>query len=239
MSKSIIGDEFWAEMTEGQKVETVLGGHATLKQMSEGLLHGSEKLRITCREFLAGTGSSFENLPVDPKQQTSTAETTSAAPAAGFRQRRTTKAKTRHSAHTFKQRFGLPEGFEPRLQRFGRSVLLELNVYRLPNGQEFIPSYPSGTLGTRSHLYALLTSEQYLQGKRGSVYIRTDGRIFDYSVDTANPSGDLFDTGYTIYDLERTGRYAPELRRRKKKRQQTKVKRAAAATSEPGAVATG
>jgi hypothetical protein len=78
-----------------------------------------------------------------------------------------------------------------------------------------------------------------LQGKRGSVYIRTDGRIFDYSVDTANPSGDLFDTGYTIYDLERTGRYAPELRRRKKKRQQTKVKRAAAATSEPGAVATG
>jgi hypothetical protein len=230
MSKSFIGDEFWAEMTEGQKVETVLTGHATLKQMSEGLLDGSEKLRNACREFLAGTGSSFEDLPVDPEQRTSPDETTSAASAVAFRQRRTIKARTRHSTHTFKQRFGLPEGFEPRLQRYGRSVLLELNVYRLPNGQEFIPTYPSGTLGTRSHLYALLTSEQYLQGERGSVYIRTDGRIFDYSVDTANPSGDLFDTGYTIYDLERTGRYAPELRQRKKKRQQTRVKRAAAAT---------
>ena len=100
----------------------------------------------------------------------------------------------------------------------------------LPNGREFIPAYPRGTLATRSHLYALLTSEQYLQGKRGSVYIRTDGRIFDYSVDTANPASDLFDTGYTIYDLERTGRYAPDLRRGKKKRQQAKVKRAAAAS---------
>jgi len=237
MSKSITGDQFWAEMTEGQKVETVLTGHATLKQMSEGLLDGSEKLRHACREFLTDTGPSFENLPVDPEQQGSHDETTSASPA-GLRPWQTTKARTRHSAQTFKQRFGLPEGFEPRLQRYGRSVLLELNVYRLPNGQEFIPTYPSGTLGTRSHLYALLTSEQYLHGKRGSVYIRTDGRIFDYSVDTANPSGDLFDTGYTIYDLERTGRYAPELRRRKKKRQQIKVKGAAASAAATGRAAT-
>ena len=96
----------------------------------------------------------------------------------------------------------------PRMQRFGRGVLLELNVYRLPNGQEFIPCFPTGTLGSR-HLYALLTSEQYLDGKRGSVYVRSDGRIFDYSLVTANPLGDIFDTGYTIYNLERTGRYAP------------------------------
>ena len=33
--------------------------------------------------------------------------------------------------------------------------------------------------------------------------------FFDYSADSANPLGDIFDTGYTIYDLERTGRYAP------------------------------
>jgi hypothetical protein len=235
MSKAISGDEFWAEMTEGQKVEAVFTGHATLKQMSEGLLDGSEKLRNACREFLADTGPSFENLPLDPERQRNTDETTSASPPAGYRQQPTPKARTRQFAQTFKQRFGLPVGFVPRLQRYGRSVLLELNVYRLPDGREFIPTNPRGTLGTRRHLYALLTSEQFLQGKRGSVYIRTDGRIFDYSVDNANPANDLFDTGYTIYDLERTGRYAPELRRGKKKRRQIKVKRAAtsASVSEP------
>jgi hypothetical protein len=230
MSKSITGDQFWAEMTEGQKVAAVFTGHATLKQMSEGLLDGSEQLRNACREFLADTGPSFENLPVDPEQQSNEDETPSVSPAADHQQRRIAKTSTRQSRHTLKQRFGLPEGFVPRLQRYGRSVLLELNVYRLPDGQEFIPVHPSGTLGTRRHLYALLTSEQYLKGKRGSVYIRTDGRIFDYSVDKANSSRDLFDTGYTIYDLERTGHYAPELHRGKKRRQKTRVSRAKAAS---------
>lgn len=97
----------------------------------------------------------------------------------------------------------------PRLQRYGRSALLEANIYRLPDGREFIPGHPRGTLARERHLYALITAEQSRQGQRGSVYIRHDGRIFDYSVDAANDSGDLFDTGYTIYDLERTGRYAP------------------------------
>jgi len=231
MSKAIIGDQLWAEMTEGQKTEAVFTGHATLKQMSEGLLDGSYQLRNACREFLADTGPSFENLPVDPEPHSSTDESTSASLDTSFPQRRI-KARTRASTQILKQRFGLPEGFVPRLQRYGRSVLLELNIYRLPNGQEFIPCHPSGTLGTRRHLYALLTSEQYREGKRGSVYIRTDGRILDYSVDEANPSGDLFDTGYTIYDLERTGRYAPELRRRKKKKKskQLKYRQAAAAS---------
>jgi hypothetical protein len=230
MSKSITGDNWWAEMTEGQKIEAVLTGHATLKQMSEGLLDGSEQLRNACREFLADTGPSFENLPVDPEQHSSTDESTSLALNAGFPERRTPRVTTRAQNQIIKQRFGLPEGFVPRLQRYGRSVLLERNVYRLPNGEEFIPVHPSGTLGGRRHLYALLTTKQYVGGKRGSVYIRTDGRIFDYSVDATNPSGDLFDTGYTIYDLERTGRYAPELRRKKKKKKskQLKYRRAAA-----------
>ena len=127
-----------------------------------------------------------------------------------------------------KQRFGLPEAFVPRGQRVGRNVLLELNVYRLPTGEEFIPSQPTGTLGARQHLYALLTNEQYLGGKRGSVYVRGDGRIFDYSVVSTNPSGDMFDTGYTINDLERTGRYAPVPGRRRKMSQTPKVRRAAA-----------
>ena len=220
MSKSITGDQFWAEMTEGQKTEAVLTGHATLKQMSEGLLDGSEQLRNACREFLTDTGPSFENLPVDPDRPGTTVESTGGSFNTSFPQP-PIKARARASTQILKQRFGLPEGFVPRLQRYGRSVLLELNVYRLPNGQEFIPASPSGTLGTRRHLYALLTIEQYVKGKRGSVYIRTDGRIFDYSVDKTNPSDDLFDTGYTIYELERTGRYAPALRRRKKKKKKS------------------
>jgi hypothetical protein len=113
-----------------------------------------------------------------------------------------------HGTRKNKPRFGLPEGFTPRLQRNGRSVLLEDNVYRLPNGQELIPQHPTGTLGKLRHLYALLTQEQYDQARRGSVYVRTDGRIFDYSIDHADPARELFDTGYTISDLERTGRYA-------------------------------
>ena len=230
MSKSIIGDQVWAEMTEGQKVEAVFAGHATLKQMSEGLLDGSDQLRNACREYLAETSPSFENLPVDPDEPDKVQQTIRSVEAPP---RQIIKPRVTHEP--CKQRFGLPAGFVPRLQRYGRSVLLELNVYRLPDGQEFIPVRPTGTLGTSRHLYALLSSEQYLKGKRGSVYVRTDGKIFNYSVDTGIPLGEMFDSGYTIADLERTGRYAPEPRRRRKKRQlgknrqRVKVKRAAAA----------
>jgi len=232
MSKSI-GDQVWAEMTEGQKVEAVFAGHATLKQMSEGLLDGSDQLRKACGEYLTETSASFENLPTDhnPNEPLQTEPASNLTPGESL-PRSTTKTRVPHE--TLKQRFGLPEGFVPRLQRYGRSVLLELNVYRLPNGQEFIPCRPSGTLGASRHLYALQTEEQYLKGKRGSVYVRTDGKIFDYSVDTMIPIGDIFDTGYTIADLERTGRYAPELRRRRKKKRHlgkkghVKVKRAVA-----------
>jgi hypothetical protein len=118
------------------------------------------------------------------------------------------KTISRSGGRPAKQRFGLPEGFVPRLQRFGRGVLMEMNIYRLPNGLEFLPCLPTGPLGGR-HLYGLLTAEQHLCGSRGSVYVRADGKIFDYSVVSENPLGDMFDTGYTIYDLERTGRYAP------------------------------
>lgn len=221
MSKSI-GDQAWAEMTEGQKVEAVFAGRATLKQMSEGLLDGSAQLRTVCWEYLAENSSSFENLPADqtlPHQPVQSLNDKSNLTPAASLPRRITKTRVPHE--TLRQRFGLPEGFVPRLQRYGRSVLLELNIYRLPNGQEFIPCRPSGTLGASRHLYALQTEEQYLKGKRGSVYVRTDGKIFDYSVDTMIPIGDIFDTGYTIADLERTGRYAPELGLRHKRTQQS------------------
>jgi len=133
------------------------------------------------------------------------------------RSRSSVTSPAKAHAAAIKQRFGLPEGFVPRLQRYGRSVLLEQNIYRLPNGAEYLPAHPLGTLGSRQHLYALLTVEQYRLRKRGSVYIRTDGRIFDYSVDCLIPAGDLFDTGYTIYDLERTGRYAPSLTQKRRR----------------------
>jgi hypothetical protein len=119
--------------------------------------------------------------------------------------------KRRLKVRTPRQRFGLPNGFIPRLQRYGRMILLEENIYRLPNGDEFIPCHPTGTLGRIHHLYALLTEKQYGKNQRGSVYIRTDGRIFDYSFDQAKPDSEIFDTGYTIHDLERTGRYATRL----------------------------
>jgi hypothetical protein len=230
MSKAIIGDQLWAEMTEAQKLDAVLSGQATLKQMSEGLLDSSERLRNACRNFLAHTDSAFENLPVQAEApEPITAPELTARPRKRRPPERHKQKKKSISLFALKQRFGLPKDFVPRLQRYGRSVLLEQNVYRLPNGQEFIPSSPSGTLGTRHHLYALLTTEQYANAKRGSVYVRTDGRIFDYSIDNAKPPADIFDTGYTIYDLERTGRYAPPLRR-KKKVQPAKVRRATAGT---------
>jgi hypothetical protein len=234
MSEQIVGDYLWAEMTDGQKLDAVLNGRATLKQLTEGLLDGSEVLRRACQHFLAHTGAAFENFPAeaDVEGLNELAETlTEAARKQKAHAHHETSTTKRAHPHATKQRFGLPKGFVPRLQRYGCAVLLELNIYRLPDGQEFIPCRPSGTLGGRQHLYALVTSEQYLKGKRGSVYVRTDGRVFDYSVDRHDPGSDLFDTGYTIYDLERTGRYAPPPRRRRtrKRSPMPKVRRAAAA----------
>ena len=236
MSEQIIGDYLWAEMTDGQKLDAVLNGRATLKQISEGLLDGSDALRGACQHFLAYSGASFENFPAGAEAE-GLNELAEALTKAARKQKASAPHETRISkrasraSRAAKQRFGLPEGFVPRLQRYGRAVLLELNIYRLPDGQEFIPCRPCGTLGGRQHLYALLTSEQYLKEKRGSVYVRTDGRVFDYSVDRHDPGSDLFDTGYTLYDLERTGRYAPAPRRRRKRKksQPTKVRGAAAA----------
>ncbi len=254
MAKASIGDDFLAEMTEGQEVDAVSKSHANPK-VSDDLPDGFDNLRSAYQEFLAGTHHSaydpgLENSVVklepaaeQPNESFGVPEERTAQSKPAFLKRRRNKAKVRTFGRPARQRFGLPEGFVPRMQRFGRSVLLESNVYQLPNGQEFIPCFPSGTLGSR-HLYALVTSEQYMSSGRGSVYVRNDGRIFDYSGVGTNPLGDMFDTGYTIYDLERTGRYAPTpeasrpmakvvrrlKRSRKKKTKQTKSRRAAAAS---------
>jgi hypothetical protein len=225
MAKTIVGNEVWAEMTEDQKLAAVITGRATPKQMSDGLLDGSERLRRACQDSLVRPAAAFENPAVEVQPQVATdisviRDHTSSQPPPLIRKKNLKKPAAR------KQRFGLPENFVPRLQRYGRGVLLELNIYRLPNGQEFIPAHPLGTLGQRQHLYALLTVEQFLSGKRGSVYVRSDGRIFDYSADSLNPSADFFDTGYTIYDLERTGHYAPPPGKKRRKRSTPPLTRA-------------
>ena len=191
MSKSLISDQSWAQMTEGQKVAAVLAGHATLKQLSEGLLDGSDQLRNACREFLAETDPSFEDLPLNPGQS----DKLPSSSGNHFPQSATTRIRHRKPALPGKHRFGLPDDFVPRLHRYGRSVLLQLNVYRLPNELEFIVCPPTGTLGSR-HLTPFSLQSSNLKGRRGSVYVRTDGRIFDYSVDNSIPLGDLFDTGF-------------------------------------------
>jgi hypothetical protein len=210
MSKSFTGDHSLAEMTEGQTVQTAPANqnlHAATLQL-DSQTQPISTIQTSSREP--------EPPPSPSRRQTNRTR------------QRATKRKSLRSTppHVTKQRFGLPDNFVPRLQRFGRSVLLELNIYRLPNGAEYLPTPPVGTLGSRQHLYALLTVEQYLSQKRGSVYVRNDGRIFDYSIDHRDPAGDIFDTGYTIYELERTGRYAPPLRARRKKREAAKVRSA-------------
>lgn len=259
VEKLIIGDQDWAEMTEGQKVDAVVAGRATLKQMSEGLLDGSEQLRSACSECLAHTTPSFENLPAAAHEHDSlqsrvasqqswsakqtadsrleTGENNESPPAHGQPETgesaafEITRSKLREAHDELMQRLGRPRPHDPALQRYGRSILIELNIYRLPDGREFIPCRPTGTLGANRHLYALLTSEQFLKAQRGSVYVRDDGRIFDYSVDSKIPQGEIFETGYTIADLERTGRYAPQRKRRRKKIKVANLKRAAATGS--------
>lgn len=219
MSKAIIGEQLWTEMTEAQKAEGVRGGRATLKQLTEGLLDGSDELRNACRELLTHSDTSLGDISLDNDRRLQ---------GKVLKKRRPSKKKKKVlSTGKAKPRFGLPNGFILRSQQPGRSVLLEDNVYSLPGGQEFIPKYPTGTLGQLRHLYALLTVEQFEGGGRGSVYVRNDGRIFDYSVDHADTSRDMFDTGYTIHDLKRTGRYAPNAGTKKRQNEDLKPRRLA------------
>ena len=191
MSKGLIAEQPWADLTEG---------HATCAAavLSDGSLESADKSAIA------------EGVDAD-RETHSLLETVAELPHNSLRSAPEDPVNKNKIAS---RRFGLPAGFASHLGRYGRSVLLEDNIYRLPNGTEFIPQPPAGTLGSRNHQYALLTNEQYLKRQRGSVYVRTDGRIFDYAYDHHNVEREMFDTGFTIHDLERTGRYAPELKSR-------------------------
>jgi hypothetical protein len=144
----------------------------------------------------------LEELPVESPKDTTTFDSDFHG------ELRSTSEHSLEPTESSSQRSGLPRDFIPKRNRYGRTRLLEENIYRLPDGREFVPCVPSGALGGNGHQYALLSATQHDQGQRGSVYIRNDGRIFDYSDSKYSSQRDLFDTGFTIADLERTGRYA-------------------------------
>lgn len=195
MSKVLIGEQPWADSTAGR------AACATAVCSDGALAVTPDKTKIV--ESVDAT--CVRHSSVDPAgERALDAPDQTSHPAS-----ENPVSKDKNASH----RYGLPAGFV-RLGRYGRSVLLEDNVYRLPNGIEFIPQPPAGTLGVRNHQYALLTSEQYVKRRRGSVYVRSDGRIFDYAYDHNQAERDMFDTGFTIHDLERTGRYAPKLKSR-------------------------
>jgi len=191
----------WELMTPEQKAEVVRQGNATLKQMMEGVLEGPEILRRACSDYLTHIDTSFENIPLGIELQNGCKKHDSY----------TTEPEHKISPNHrhLKQRFGLPSGFVPRLQRSGRA-LLEHNIYRLPNGTEVVACIPTETIERLQNSYALLTLAEYQNGERGSLFVRSDGRIFDYSDDVQSPRRELFDTGFTVYELERTGRYVSE-----------------------------
>jgi predicted heme/steroid binding protein len=215
MSQSIVPEQTWESMTEAEKAQAVRQGQATLEQMRQGVLDGPDDLRRACWEVLAHRSVEKTTLEFTESLQTERPDTVA----------QPKKRQNGTGILAGKQRFGLPKGFVPRTQRAQTNILLPRNVYRMPNGVEVVPCEPTGTLGRLHHLYALLTLEQYENGARGSIYVRADGRVFDYSVDDVASGREMFDTGLTVSDLERTGSYVNTLE--SKRASVGKLKRAA------------
>jgi hypothetical protein len=202
MSEQMVGEQS-RECINPKKAESIKPRHATLKQIWQDALEAPDGLSAACRDSFTQTNASHQEKPL---KMAARGRQRKKEPPAKLNNKKTQKNGVTGSRFA-KQRFGLPEGFVHR-PRLIRSILLEDNVYRLPNGNTYVPCKPSGTLGRLQHLYALVTVEQFQHGARGSTYVRTDGRIFDYSVDDVGSGREMFDTGYTMQDLERTGSYA-------------------------------
>jgi hypothetical protein len=201
MSKAIIGAEFSTEINETREADGA-GFALVLPAKIEEATDPSRSRELDAMSVPVNQIES-KRYPASSIQTIPTPHTRTKYSVAEVNQLTFPAKPTRH-------RLGLPPDFVKRAARYGRSVLLQDNVYRLPDGAEFIPQRPTGTLGGR-HIYTLLTKEQYVERQRSSVYVRSDGRIFDYGFDHDNPIREMFDTGYTIYDLERTGSYAPDI----------------------------
>jgi hypothetical protein len=115
MSKLATSDSLWAEMSEAQRIETVREGRATLKEMVEGLLDGSDKLREACREFLARTDASFKELQIETDEEQQLEPDVQAE-----RAEEETISDYTHAAMmdpARKRRQGLPKGYVPKVYR--------------------------------------------------------------------------------------------------------------------------
>src|SRR5688500_15160159 len=125
MSKSFTGERSLAELTEGHAADSALDIHREAEITSE-----SER-----SELLKLANSLVDERPTKPtlfERNSNSIVKKRLRKKKRSPSRVTSPAKARASAAAIKQRFGLPEGFVPRLQRYGRSVLLEENIYRLP-----------------------------------------------------------------------------------------------------------
>ena len=104
-------------MTPAQRSEAVRSGNATLRQMVEGLLDGPDELQLVCREFLARTDASLNELNCESAQlsrldkqplhyEVEVGHDNQAASS----DRKPTRANKR-------RRLGLPRGYAPPLHR--------------------------------------------------------------------------------------------------------------------------
>lgn len=117
MPRPAIDDVLWADMTPAQRSEAVRSGRATLRQMVEGLLDGSDELRRVCREFLAHTDASFKELPHEeaPPNYQSKEEAQMVTP--GLAKELPDSTAEMPAARHKRRRLGLPRGYSPRLYR--------------------------------------------------------------------------------------------------------------------------
>ena len=107
MSRSATSDELWAEFTDAQRIEAVREGRATLKQLVQGLLDGSDDLGATCRSFLSRIDGSLQSLFTETETNSEHQEVSSVSV-----KDRTPRAAT--NGRSRKRRQGLPQGYEHR-----------------------------------------------------------------------------------------------------------------------------
>jgi len=120
MSKPAIGASVWAEMSEAQKIEFVSAGLATLKEMVEGLLDGSEKLRAACRDFLVNSNVCLEQIRIDDARESRRpppSERNSAQQSGTSEESPSGETQGALLDGARKRRQGLPEGYVPRLHK--------------------------------------------------------------------------------------------------------------------------
>ena len=105
MSRSATSDELWAEFTDAQRIEAVREGRATLKQLVQGLLDGSDDLGATCRSFLSRIDGSLQSLLTETEATSEHQEVGSVS----VKDRTPSAPNGRR-----KRRQGLPQGYEHR-----------------------------------------------------------------------------------------------------------------------------